>query len=173
MVSKRFTSGARKRLIRQDEQTRKEMRLEMQTFVDLMEIQYKQVISKWRHKPKFKKVIKIRPGYIVASCLLTGDDAKIFAYVDEGTKPHVIAAKPSNPTGRLKFQTNYSHLTAPTARINQGTGKASGPWRSPQVVFHPGTKAREFTKTFLDELNPPFAKRIENAIRRGLYRANK
>lgn len=132
--------------------------------------EHEKVVRQWTHKPRFKAV-RIRQRSIQTVRIEpTGINKKIWTYVDQGTRPHVIAAK---NVPLLKFRTGYSARTAPVARANVGTGTASGAWVQKAVVQHPGTDARKFSATFLDELDPPFEERIQAAIERGYTKANK
>lgn len=128
------------------------------------------VVRPWTHRPKFRayrtltstrKVIEIRPQ---------GAHAKLWVWVDRGTKPHTITAV---NVPNLKFQTGHSARTAPVAKAHVGTGRRFGSWVSKKTVRHPGTKARQFDVTFFKELAPPFEDRIQAAIQRGINKANR
>lgn len=127
------------------------------------------VVRDWKHRPTFTVEGGGSRSFRVKSINPVGKNRKIWFFVDRGTKPHVIRAKKAG--GRLKFQTGYSARTAPTARTNVGTGRKSGAWRTAQLVNHSGTKAREFSKTIVKNLDPPFVDRIQAAIVRGIGKA--
>lgn len=122
------------------------------------------VVAKWEHKPKFSSRKYIKPDSIAVNIFATGDNAKIWGYVNDGTKPHVIRAK-NAPL--LKFRTGYSPKTlAKPARTVPSGGTASGPWVSKVAVNHPGNEARNFTNEIAEDIKPDFKIEIENAFRR-------
>lgn len=131
---------------------------------------HREVVRDWTHKPGFRQQTYSSPAVFSIKIVPTGRYAPIYGYVDKGTKPHLIAAK-NAPL--LHFQTGYSARTAAVAKFNQGTGTASGPWIAKQQVNHPGTEAREFGKTFLEELSPTFGQRIQAAIKLGVAKAKR
>lgn len=105
------------------------------------------VIDEWKSELDFAVFPTRRRESIVYQVKGVGPDVQIFHYVDKGTRPHVI--RPKKPGGRLAFQPGYSPRTAPIAQFNVGTGLKSGDTIFRAEVHHPGTKAREFTKTIL------------------------
>lgn len=128
------------------------------------------VVRDWTDRPSFGIDIQMTPAFETVKVYPKGRHAKLWLFVDRGTKPHKIRAK-NKP--RLKFQTAHSARTAPVARANVGTGRSSGPWVAPIEVNHPGSKARDFDKTFLKELSPPLYVRINAATKRGIDKANR
>jgi hypothetical protein len=131
---------------------------------------HRKVVREWEHRPGFRQQKYRNPNVYTIKIVPTGRYAPIWYFVDRGTKPHEIAAK---NVPMLKFQTGYNARTAAPAKFAQGTGKASGAWVTKAVVQHPGTEAREFTQTWIDDLEPPFPDRIQAAIQRGLNKANR
>ena len=122
------------------------------------------IVAPWEHKPKFQSRKYIKPQFIAVNVFPTGDNAKIWRFVDEGTKPHIIKAKNAP---RLIFQTGYvSKTLAKPARTVSGGGYTTGPIISKPVVNHPGNEAREFTKIIAEDIQPEFEKEMENAFRR-------
>lgn len=95
--------------------------------------------STWNTKVKFD--LKVTVNNNEASIEVSTDN-EIYGYVNEGTKPHIIRPKRAR---RLAFQTGYRAKTRPKS-ITSGPGGASGPYAYANIVHHPGTKAREFTK---------------------------
>lgn len=113
----------------------------------------------WEHKPKFDITITQQgENYIVA----VGTDDKIYLFVSEGTRPHVIKAKRSP---YLAFQSGYRAKTR-VGVIGSNEGGAFGETVFAQSVRHPGTKARRFIdkirerrqKTLLQEGTQAIAK---------------
>ena len=95
--------------------------------------------STWDTDVKFT----MRSTFTDSKCEIeVSTDNEIYGYVNEGTKPHVIRPRFAK---RLAFQTGYRAKTRPKS-ITSGPGGASGPYAYANVVHHPGTKAREFTK---------------------------
>jgi len=131
---------------------------------------HRKVVREWTHKPGFRQQKYKSPNVYSIKIVPTGRYATIWYFVDRGTKPHKIAAK---NVPLLKFQTGYSARTAPVAKYAQGTGQKTGAWVATQEVDHPGTEARKFTQTWIDELDPPFPDRIQAAIARGIKKANR
>lgn len=121
------------------------------------------VVAGWEHKPKFQTRKDIRPEKITMTCFPVGPNAKIYIFVDQGTKPHVIEAKNAP---RLVFQTSYAPRTlARPARTVSGGGKASGPVVFAKKVNHPGSEAREFSETIAEDIKPDFKRIIENTFK--------
>jgi len=122
------------------------------------------VVANWRNKPKFNTRKTIKPDKIFMTVFPTGENKKIWIFVDKGTKPHVIKAK-NVPT--LKFRTGYQPKTlARPARTVPGGGKSTGPFISKVQVNHPGSEARNFTKQIAEDIKPDFKRVIENAFKR-------
>lgn len=130
--------------------------------------EHQDVVSDWEHKPDFAATTQFAQGSIGVDIKVKGQHKKIWRYVDEGTRPHLIL--PRVPGGRLKFRTGYSPRTLPIAQAHMGTGTASGAFVSAEQVNHPGTEAREFGKTIAEDYKPEFRRRIENAFRRAARR---
>jgi len=167
MPSKRSMSDL---LARQRKFATEEAIEEVEELADAALTYHRKVVREWAHKPGFRQQKYRNPNVYTIKIVPTGRYATIWYYVDRGTKPHEIAAK---NVPMLKFQTGYNARTAPKAQFAQGTGTASGAWVTKAVVQHPGTEARNFTQTWIDELEPPFPDRIQAAIKRGLNKANR
>lgn len=130
-----------------------------------MRTSHEHVAREWAHKPTFKAEVDESKYLKTVKIKVKGRYADIWTFVDQGTKPHEIAAK---NVPMLKFQSGHSARTAPVAKFNQGTGQSFGPWISKAVVQHPGTEARKFSETIIKELSPPLPDRIQAAVKRGL-----
>jgi hypothetical protein len=129
---------------------------------------HREVVRSWRHRPGFRVLSKRSGNTFTIQIVPTGRHAKIWGYVDKGTKPHIIRAK-NAPF--LAFQTGYDARTQPVAQWGVGSGRASGPWVRKKSVRHPGFPGRKFSETFLDEVNPPLETRTRDAVMRGLTKA--
>lgn len=167
-MATRRTGSVRQRLIEMKAAANNEVAKELRNVGRDLKAKFKDVVNDWTHKPDFEPVTTIAPGLTSINIKVKGQHKKIWHYVDEGTRPHIIA--PKKPGGRLIFQTGYSPRTTPVANAHVGTGQASGPWRRAEFVNHPGTEARRFTETIVDEFKPEFRRRIENAFRRATRR---
>jgi len=128
------------------------------------------VVSDWsdENRPKFKVEAKTtdRELRVEVRPYKRRRASQIFAWVDAGTRPHVIKPKRKNKRGRLAFRTEYQPKTAPVARAHVGPGRATGPWVMPKMVRHPGTKARRFSETIQKRTYKRFRRTIENTFRR-------
>lgn len=121
-------------------------------------------VREWKNKPDFGETVYNGLDRIEVIVKPKGNKkvVKIFGYVDQGTKPHIIM--PKIPGTYLKFRMGYSARTQPIAQYNKGTGQSFGSWASKAMVFHPGSKPRHFLKTYLEDLIPSFQMRIQTAI---------
>jgi hypothetical protein len=87
-------------------------------------------------------------------------DDEIYGYVEEGTRAHDITPKRAK---RLRFATGGSPKTAPNVIGSTGGRRGSA------VVFarrvrHPGSKARNFSKTIADKHQKQLEVRLGRAI---------
>lgn len=115
----------------------------------------------WDHKPKFDITITQYPNSFE---IIAGTDDKIYLWVSEGTKPHVIAAKRSP---YLIFQGGYRAKTRVGIIGSQAGGRdPNGEWFRKQQVQHPGFPGRQFIgkikkrrqTTFRQQVNQEIAK---------------
>lgn len=180
MASRRVYASLRQNLVSLDSQLQRELLAELNATGKDIQKEFKNVVKKWKHKPKF--VINTEIGrrllMVTVAPEKSGMGNNIFRWVDSGTgkwgpkhSAYPILPKRTNKSGLLKFQTGYSPMTAPVAKYNVGTGGHFGGWVSSKGVMHPGITPRLFTKTINEELNPSLRQRIENAIRRAIRRA--
>ena len=121
------------------------------------------VVAGWKNKPEFRTRKYIKAESIGMTVFPSGPNAEIYTYVDQGTRPHLIVAK-NAPF--LSFKTGYQSKTlAKPARIVSGGGTATGPRVYAKVVHHPGSDAREFSKTIAEDIKPDFRRIIEKTFR--------
>lgn len=92
--------------------------------------------STWSNKPKF--TIKVDRA---AGTATVGTTHKIFRYVNDGTKPHIIRPRRK---AALRFGSVFVAKTIPNS-LTSGAGKRGGTPVFTTIVNHPGTKARNFT----------------------------
>lgn len=112
-----------------------------------MDSDFKATTATWQTKVRFTKRIKTRAGDITLSVTTSN---KIYAYVDKGTKPHIIRAKRAK---YLRFQSGYRAKTTPR-KIRSRNGGKSGGYLYRKSVKHPGLTAREFTTIIQDKHTP-------------------
>ena len=129
--------------------------------------EFEKVVANWEHKPRF---IAKRVGYTI-EVRPTGPNAKIYRYVDEGTRPHTI--RPRNAPA-LSFvwggPGSYVPKTKPIGQFG-GPGIVRGGERVyAQEVHHPGTEARDFATIIGLEMAPVLAKAIRDAVSRVFQR---
>lgn len=129
---------------------------------------HKIIVADWEHKPDFGTKKYITAEQIAVSIFPIGENAKIWTFVDQGTKPHKIAAKNAP---NLVFQwggpgSYVSKTLARPARTVRGGGYVKNPTlQVRKAVNHPGTQAREFTPEIAEDIKPDFQKTIENTFR--------
>lgn len=123
------------------------------------------VTSDWEHKVEFGSRKQIKEDSISVYVFPTGENAKIYEYVDLGTKPHQITGNP------MKFKWggkgSYVPKTLPRpARTVSGGGYVNNPqWVTPYVVEHPGIEGRKFSETITKDIEPQFKKDTEILFR--------
>lgn len=166
MPSRVVKSKFRQKLIQTDRDLRKELGKAAQEAGKILKRDHEKVVSMWNHKPKFGYVYKVSGNEISANVYAYGANKKIWFWVNDGTKPHIIRPKRSK---YLKFRTGYKPRTARGGF--GGPGKADGPWVSAKEVKHPGIKAREFTKLIVSRARPRFRRLTEAAFRKAIRRS--
>ena len=119
---------------------------------------YEKTTRTWDKRPVF--IIKFADNHMKAT---VGTDNKIYEYVDEGTRPHII--KPKRPGYPLRFNTPFKPKTQ-VMQIKSGSGFTGTNTVRAMLVHHPGTKARKFTPVILRAHNRMFAKRLQQEITR-------
>jgi len=126
------------------------------------------VVRSWKHKPGFQSRKFIRPDSISINVFPTGKNKDIYKFVDQGTKPHTITAK-SAPN--LKFPWGGKGSYVPKTKAKPARTVSSGGYvKNPKTIYvkkvnHPGTEAREFSKTIAKDIVPDFRRIIENTFR--------
>jgi hypothetical protein len=121
---------------------------------------FEETTKTWQHKVEFKETVSAGKGAggIIAEVSTTDE---IYTYVDQGTKPHIIRPVRAK---RLAFPSIFSPKTAPRV-LSSGPGQ-----RGPQDTFamevhHPGTEAREFSRTIEVKWTPRFKQRMQEAMK--------
>lgn len=132
--------------------------------------EFQQVVANWEHKPRFvaKRTgheLQVRP---------TGPDAKIYRFVNDGTRPHKIRPKRAKA---LSFVTGGPGSYVPKTKFwgqFGGPGIVQGGTRVyAQEVDHPGNKPRDFDSRIANRMAPVLAKAIRDAIQRVFERTGR
>lgn len=128
-----------------------------------------ETIATWQgEKPDFESIVDISGG---GASVLTGPVGSELAvnkwvWLDEGTKAHDIRAK-RKP--RLRYRKGGFRAKTKPGSLRSGAGqKATGPWRGPAQVRHPGTAARNWTAILTKQRKGRFIKRMNQAIKIGI-----
>jgi hypothetical protein len=132
---------------------------------------HEKIVEDWEHQPSFAGRKYVQPDRVGVVVFPTGEDKEIWKFVDQGTKPHPIDAKPGS---RLVFFTSeqspaYEPKTlAKPARTVRGGGYV----KEPKVkvfakhVDHPGSEGRHFTEAIARDTEPEFKRVMDNAFKR-------
>lgn len=164
MVSRRIQSHVRQTVVARDTAIRNELAQVTRATGKLGVTQHKLTVNDWNpeHRPDFVSKETITPDLLRFEISPRGRNKRIWLWVDKGTEPHKIRAKPGE---RLLFQTGYSPRTQ-VGRAHAGSGQASGPFAQVEEVDHPGTAARGLSKAIGKKLSPAYRRQIENILRR-------
>lgn len=120
---------------------------------------FERTTAEWEHEVDFE-VVETRDGVVVAT------EDEIYGYVDEGTKPHDITPKKAKA---LRFGAGGAPKTRPRV-IGSGAGSRGNSVVYTRRVRHPGTEAREFSKTIQEKYERQIGSRIAQAIGDALER---
>ena len=122
---------------------------------------FEKTVRTWQRAPRFT-TRKTARGYGVAV-----DPLFPFAYVNEGTKPHVIEAR---NVLLLRFTVPFRAKTKPNI-ISSYRGSRGNQWVSKRRVHHPGTEARNFTDIIMRRVQARAKSRIIAALKDASYGA--
>jgi len=124
------------------------------------------VTQTWNHQPVFVEYkVGAAAGDLHPARIRISTQDAIYRYVDEGTRPHIIA--PRKPGGVLVFRGRYTAKTIPHLLVSRAGG-ASGATVFARVVHHPGTKARKFTETIMQRWQNRAPLLMERRVRMAL-----
>lgn len=141
----------------------KDMRLELlnglRSIARKVTKDYEATTATWTNKPKFETVVSLRGG---EAAMLVDTNDKIYGYVDQGTRPHIIRPVKAK---RLAFAAGGSPKTQPGV-IGSGAGSKGGTPVFAMAVNHPGTKAREFSKIIAAKWKKQFSAEMIDSMRR-------
>lgn len=119
---------------------------------------FEKTTATWKHKPKFESLISLTgPGPVV----VVGTNDEIYGYVNEGTREHIIEAKPGHV---LAFPSAFTPKTSPGV-LGSSAGSSGGETVFTPYVLHPGTKARDFDKAIQKLWESKFKTRMEQAMK--------
>lgn len=130
---------------------------------------FEKTTATWEHDVKFKASVAAGAAAGGIGVEVATKD-KVYGYVDEGTKPHIIRPKKRNKRGLLSFQTGGHAKTRPKV-IGSTAGRKGNKQVFAKEVHHPGTKARQFTKTISKKWQPEFRRQMDAAMRRAAKRS--
>lgn len=119
---------------------------------------FEKTVETWNTKPEF--TIEERPRSLA---VVTDDE--IYHFVDGGTKPHKI---PVGEAGFLAFRGGYQAKTSPRVIQSRQGGASGGYVYTTKTIDHPGTEAREFTKTIHDKWERELPGRMRQALNEGI-----
>lgn len=139
-----------------------ETRAALNELKDGMLDDFESTVSTWDEKPSFSGRVILGSNTFSVNVRATGNASDIWNMLNVGTSPHLIRPRTARS---LSFRSGYRAKTRP-GRIRAGGGGASGPRVFAQAVQHPGTVAREWTKTIADKWKPEFKPLMDNAVRR-------
>lgn len=119
------------------------------------------VTATWQHHVKFDYRVDIGGDSLN---VFVGTDDEIFGYVENGTVPHVIAARNAP---YLAFRSGHIPKTRPGV-LGSGRGRRFGRYIRKRQVMHPGNKPRHFLKTLLQRRQSAISIEMQAAVTRGL-----
>jgi hypothetical protein len=119
---------------------------------------YESTVRTWKRKPEFVTEVSMDGGPKIE----VSTDDEIYRYVEEGTKPHLIRPRRAKA---LLFPSGYRAKTL-VRSIGSLPGGSHGKTVAAQVVHHPGTLARQFSRVIWERWQPRFRQRMTNALNR-------
>ncbi len=163
---------------------REELRKAAEAMAPKIQADFEKTTRTWEHEVVFESEVNVgraagsyvtrKLGVTTGAEISVTTDDDIYAYVDEGTRPHII--RPKRRRGRRKaastlaFQTGGRPKTTPNV-IGSTAGRKGNKWAFAKEVHHPGTKARKFTQAIHRKWTPRFRKEMQAAINRAAKRS--
>ena len=123
-----------------------------------VEADFVSTVTTWEHKPKFTIEHTRDSGEWDV-----GTDDKIYGYVSEGTRAHVI--KPKDGKRLVFFRTGFKAKSVIGSRRSNIGKKANKDLTFAKQVQHPGTEARKFPETINRIWDKEWPRQIARAIR--------
>lgn len=135
--------------------------------------EHRKRVANWESDVDFAARKFLRSNGIWVNVFATGEDKRVWNYVDKGTRQHWIFA-----VNAPKLVFTWGGPGSYTPKTDEGDvyGQDGGPsgeltWRN--AVLHPGNQPRHFSKIIGRRYSPEFKREIRNAIRRGKRRARR
>lgn len=125
---------------------------------DEIKKKYERSWSTWEHKPEAK--VEKTGGY-ERRVEVTGENAKIFGYVDQGTAPHVIRVKRRRT---LAFSSKFSPKSIPNNLVARNGEKGEADVFRRQVM-HPGSKPRNISKKINEKSEKLLTQMLKKYVR--------
>lgn len=129
--------------------------------------EFKKRTSNWQSDVSFAARKFIRTDAVWLNVFPTGEDKMVWHYVNKGTKSHII--QPVNARFLVFDWAGFGSYT-PKTDIGDVYGVAGGNVGETQfrdIVFHPGSEARDFSGHIGRGYKNEFKREIRNAIARG------
>ena len=126
---------------------------------------FNKTTANWKHKVVFTGKIESTGTQSIKIIISTKD--KIWGYVDEGTKPHIIKAKTRRG---LLFKAGSKPKTTPDV-VGTFPGQTGTDWVNKMQVKHPGTEPRNFTKHIAKTTQSELNREVKNALARAARRS--
>lgn len=123
---------------------------------------YRKTTKTWKRKPRFTVSKPTSAAGVIS--IVVGTDNEIFRFIDEGTRPHLIVPRNAKV---LAFPSGFRAKTSPGV-IGSSAGGSFGNTRYARAVYHPGTRARLFTKIIQARNQQKIAPRFQKELARVL-----
>jgi hypothetical protein len=143
------------------------LRREMEKFAPALMHDFEKTTSMWRGaKPTFTAHLVINNVSISVQIHVVGkqEGRDKWNWLNEGTKPHKIRAKPGNKKG-LRFRKGYQAGSSPNSTFTMRATQAKGAWVRKMEVNHPGFPARNWSAIIAEREQRPFTGWMETAMR--------
>jgi len=131
------------------------------------QIELRKTVKTWTgERPSFDSLTSIKGGDLTVITGPTGGKLGVskWTWLDEGTKKHPIKARKAKS---LRFRHGGFRAKTAVGKFASGAGSpATGPWRFPRQVMHPGNKARGWSALLTKQRREPFRKRVFDALDR-------
>ena len=121
-----------------------------------------QSVEGWQNPPEWSQKQTVAQTYISMQVYASGENAKQYAIVNNGSPPHLITPRRA---GYLRFRSGYIAGTVPKS-LHSKAFIRYGPYVTVMNgVNHPGFEAREFDQTVADEHYDQFVQDMQDAMK--------
>lgn len=139
----------------------KAIRKALDRFIERVRTDLKTTTRTWETVVVFRKQTTLEGSALVAEITT---DSKVYAWVNEGTRPHIIRPKKAKA---LRFQWggygSYKSKTIP-GQLSSRAGGQSGDTVFRQEVHHPGFEGRHFTEAIVKKRGDELPRDVNAAI---------